>query len=196
MNFLKRLIVKPREQVQLWNEVDANPEKVWTVLLHQAFPLILLGGMASYFFNHLQLAAGDGKAAEGSLQIAVHHVVSRLVSLFASAYAIDLMAPYFSAERNFGKSMQLVAYSSVYAWIGDILDLTGVFIINPLFIIFSLQLFSRGFEVLMGREEEKSSQRPILSLFVYMGFYLAVPILIRWIMGAWLGIPIVKRWSD
>lgn len=196
MNFLKRLLANPTDQIQLWKEVDANPEKVWTVLMHQAFPYILLGGVSCYFFNSIPIGAEDGRAGQGSLQIALHHVFSRLVALFASAYFIDLMAPYFSAERNFGKSMQLVAYSSLYVWIWDILDLTGGFIIKPLFIVFSLQLFSRGFEVLMGREEEKRSQRPILSLFVYVGFYLAVPILIRWIMGTWLGIPIVERWSD
>ena len=48
-----------------------------------------------------------------------------IISVYLAAYVIDILAPNFGSQRNLGRAVQLVAYSSTPGWVA------GVFHIIP-----------------------------------------------------------------
>ncbi|MBD0365105.1 MAG: YIP1 family protein [Bacteroidota bacterium] len=68
-----------------------------------------------------------------------------LLSVFVTAYVVDMLAPSFASEKNFPRSLQLVAYSFTPAWVGRLLAiLPPIAFIGALFSIYCFYLMYIG----------------------------------------------------
>jgi hypothetical protein len=100
--------------------IDRERTPVGTVWAAYVLPLLLIGAFATFIgfgligYNGIKWGAGNG------LLRGLIYVVFMTVVLFGVGAAIDVLAPSFGCERNWGKSYRLAAYSFTAAYLAGI----------------------------------------------------------------------------
>ena len=98
-----------------WNVVAAEQPNVNQIIMQYVLPLTLLGAIAAFIgygligFSILGVHTGG---MSWGLYYAIYKLIIGILSVFITAYVVDLLAPSFASEKNFGRSMQLVAYGA------------------------------------------------------------------------------------
>lgn len=131
--------------------------------------------------------SGEGVRIGGAglgLNYALREYISIIIRVYITAAAFFLLAPLFSAARDFDKAFQLSAYCYTAMCVG------GVFYVFPplsflagLGALYSLRLLWLGVKPLMGLPAEKVPGYFIASLLCMVVIYLAGGLLIRPLFG-------------
>jgi hypothetical protein len=108
-------------------------------------------------------------------------LIGAFVSVYLAALIIDALAPSFQSEKNFNRSLQLVAYSFTPAWLGGLLALIpSLAFIGSLFGLYSLYLLYIGLPKLKKTPVDKQTGYFVVSLVVCLVVYMAV----AWILSS------------
>src|ERR1044071_4595400 len=108
----KNMITNPRVE---WNVVAAEQPNVNQIIMQYVLPLTLLGAIAAFIgygligFSMLGLHVGG---ISWGIYYAINKIILGILSVFITAWVVDLLAPSFASEKDFGRSLQLVAYGS------------------------------------------------------------------------------------
>jgi hypothetical protein len=106
-----------------------------------------------------------------------------LLSVYVTALIIDALAPSFSSEKNFNRSLQLVAYSFTPAWVGGLLSIVpSIAFVGALFGLHSLYLLYIGLPKLKKTPADKQTGYFVISLVVCIVVYMVI----GWILGSLL----------
>jgi len=104
----KNIITSPKTE---W-EVVANEEPNTTeILFSYVLPLALIPAVAAFLGSLIFMQFSFGFAFAMGIGMAIVYFTVLFVSILLSAFIIDAFATSFGSQKNFGKSLQLVAYS-------------------------------------------------------------------------------------
>lgn len=181
MNLIERaknILFKPKDE---WKVIAAEEPNTQSLIFTYVLPLALIPAIAKFigfgvFGFHVGRFAGMTGLGWG-LSSGIISLVTTILALFVAAFIIDILAPSFKSEKNFGRSMQLVAYSYTPVWVAGIL-----YLIPLLGIVASLLGLYGIYIMYLGLGDIKKT--PEDSKVGYMVVSAIVSIVIMWIISA------------
>lgn len=142
---VKNIITKPNSE---WDVINTETPDVNRITMGYVLPLAGLAALAAFIGYGLIGISFMGFRVTGidrGLYYALNQFIVSVASVFITAFVIDALAPSFGAEKNFGRSFQLVAYSYTPGWIGAfLLIFPPLAIIGSLFGLYGLYLLYLG----------------------------------------------------
>lgn len=128
-NIVQRVInilTKPKQEWLVVNNETPNTTKL---IFGYALILALIPAIASFIAYGLigQTVFGyTYRSIPMGISQALVQFFSAVIGVYLLAWVIDLLAPSFDSEKNFGKSLQLSVYASTAQWVAGILLLIPV----------------------------------------------------------------------
>jgi hypothetical protein len=114
----KNIIVTPKTE---WDSVANEEPNVQQILLGYVFPLALIPAISTILGGVIFTPFSFGFGFAYGIGMAIVFVISILVVVLLSAVLVDAFATSFGSQKNFGRSLQLVAYSITPALVIGIL---------------------------------------------------------------------------
>ncbi len=119
-------------------------------------------------------------SVEAGLYHAIAVLIGAFVGVFLSSFIIDALAPNFGAEKDMGKSVQLVAYSYTPFWVGGLLAiLPAIEVIGALAGLYGLYLLYVGLPKLKKAPEDKQMTYFVVSLLVIIGVSIILSVILQ-----------------
>jgi len=114
----KNIITTPKTE---WENVVKEEPNTQQILLAYVFPLSLIPAISTIIGSILFTPFGFSFGFATGLGMAIVFVISIMVVVLLSAVLLDAFATSFGSQKNFGRSLQLVAYSLTPALVIGIL---------------------------------------------------------------------------
>ena len=180
-----------------------QPDKEWTVIAAETpntgqiitgYVLILVGAAAiaafiGYAFVGFNVLGYRDKGFDWGLYQALTVFLGGLLSVYVTALVVDMLAPTFNSEKNFNRSIQLVAYSFTPAWIGGLLMIIpSLAVIGSLFGLYGLYLMYIGIPKIKKTPADKHTGYFVVVLIVTILVYIVVGWLLTLILGNIFGL--------
>ena len=180
-----------------------QPDKEWTVIAAETpntgqimtgYVLILVGAAAiaafiGYAFVGFNVLGYRYKGFDWGLYQALTVFLGGLLSVYVTALVVDMLAPTFNSEKNFNRSIQLVAYSFTPAWIGGLLMIIpSLAVIGSLFGLYGLYLMYIGIPKIKKTPADKHTGYFVVVLIVTILVYIVVGWLLTLILGNIFGL--------
>lgn len=166
----KNILLKPNEE---WQVIAAEEPNPGAIITGYVLPLALIAAIAGAIGSFL-LISSVGMA----IATAVFAVISAIISVLVAAAVVNALAPTFNSEQNFGRAVQLVAYSYTAGLVGGILQIIPVAggILAFLVSLYGIYLMYLGIPVIMKTPEDKR--------IVYMIIAFVALLVVAMILGA------------
>ena len=118
-----RIISNPKQEwLEIGNEIPVTRKLVWAY----AFVLALIPAISSFVAYGMIGVEQMGmtiKSIPVGMTQGLTQLVSAILGVYLLAWVIDKLAPSYSSEQNYGRSLQLAVYSTTAQW------LAGVFLL-------------------------------------------------------------------
>jgi hypothetical protein len=173
----KNIILTPKTE---WPVIAAEAAEPGQILVGYVLPLALIPAVATTIGMGL---VGAGPVASLGIGVAMGVValVSSILGVLIGAFVVDLLAPTFGSEKNFGRSLQLVAYSWTPAWVAGILQIIPALgILGTIAGLYGIYLLYLGLPEVKKTPKEKQ----VVYLIVVLIAILVVYMIIAGILGA------------
>jgi uncharacterized Zn finger protein (UPF0148 family) len=178
------IITKPKQE---WEVIQKEIPETKKILTSYVIPLMLIPTVAQIIgLGLIGKKVGMGfwsvnyKSWEWGLTTGITTFVAGLISLYVVALVVDLLAPSFGSEKNFGRSFQLVAYAWTPAWVAGVFHIIPALgIIATLAGIYGLVLLYMGIAPLKKTPADKVAVYFIISLLVV----IVVSVVIALVLG-------------
>jgi len=127
----------------------------------------------------------ESQSISAGIQTALIQLLSAVIGVYLLAWVIDLLAPSFDAEKNFGRSLQLAVYSSTPQWIAGILLLFSVTasLLILLVSLYAIYLLAVGMPVLKKAPQEKVVGYVALTIIAMLGISFLLALILGSILG-------------
>jgi hypothetical protein len=180
----KNIIMSPKTE---WAVIAAEEPNSGSMVTGYALPLILLSAAASLVgYGFLDSVWG----INWGLYYAIMTIVMGLASIYITSFVVDALASSFGSQKNSGRAMQLVIYSSTPAWIGGILNIVPVVgIIGSLFGLYGIYLIYLGLPHTMKTPQDKIGIYMIVTLVVLIVVYIIIGTVLGSIVRTMFGLP-------
>ena len=193
MNLIERaknMIITPKTE---WNVVateEPNPSKV---VMGYVVPFAIVSAIAAFIgfgLIGINILGFKFASTELGLYTAVKVLISAVLSVFITSFVVDALAPSFASEKNFGRSVQLVAYGSTPGMVAGIFSIlpsiAGIFMI--LGGIYSLYLFYIGLGPIKKTPEEKRALYLVICILALIVVYVVLGLLLEAILRPAFGV--------
>jgi MFS family permease len=172
---VKNIITKPNTE---WDVIDAEQTDANKIITGYVLPLAGAAALAAFIGYALVGVNFLGVRVKGvnwGLYQALTVFIGAIVSVFITSFIVDALAPSFGSEKNYIKSLKLVAYSYTPAWIGGLLAIFPVIgIVGALFGIYGLYLMYIGMPKLKKTPADKHVGYFVVTLIVTILVYLVI----------------------
>ena len=171
----KNIILTPKTE---WQAISSEEPNVGQIVTGYVIPLALIPAIAAMLGYGL---VGRGMTSSFTLGIAMAIIgfVVALGGVYLTAYVIDMLAPNFGSQKNFGRAMQLVAYSYTPAWVAGILNIIPVLGVLVLIAsLYGLYLMYLGFPHTMKTPDDKVVVYMVVSIVVLIVVYFVLTALL------------------
>jgi hypothetical protein len=169
MNLIERaknIILTPKTE---WDKINNETPNTQGIVVGYVIPLVAIGAIAAFIgWGFIGKSYGAGfisyKAVGVGLGIryALIALISGVVGTLLTAFVVDALAPTFKSEKNFGRSLQLAAYSFTPGWVAGVFNiLPALAIIASLAGLYGLYLMYLGLPKL-----KKTPQDQVTGYFV------------------------------
>jgi len=144
-----------------WQAVELETANVSAILFGYVIPLAIIPALFTILGYGLVGVPVPffGRITSWSMGISagITSFISTILAVYITAFIVDALAPSFKAQKNFGKAMQLVAYSFTPAWVAGVLYIfPTVGWIAGLAGLYGLYLMYQGFEHTMKPAKEST----------------------------------------
>ena len=174
---LKNILLTPKTE---WPVIAGETATVQSLYVGYIMILAAIGPIA--------LALRFGIAGAGITFAIANYLVS-LAMVYLLALLVDALAPSFGGEKNFIRSLQLVAYSLTVSWLAGVFHLLGVIggLVNLVATIYSIYTLYLGAPVMKRCSQDKAVA------FTVVVVLLAIVIggLLSWILYTILGVDLM-----
>jgi hypothetical protein len=183
MNLIERaknMLTTPKTE---WLVVAAEEPDSSKIVLGYVFPIALVGAVAAFIGYGLigvnVLGVRFGGMTWG-LYYAIMLLVQLLISIYVTALVVDALAPSFNSEKNFGRSVQLVAYGSTPALVATIFTILPLIagIISLAATVYCVYLWYIGLTPVKKTPEDKRVAYLIVSILVLIVVYILLGIIL------------------
>lgn len=176
---VKNIITKPNTE---WDVIDAEQTDAGKIITGYVLPLAGAAAIAAfigYAFIGVSYFGFRVTGVEWGLYYALNVLINAILSVFICSFIVDALAPSFGSEKNYVKSLKLVAYSFTPAWIGGLLAIfPPIAIVGALLGIYGLYLMYIGIPKLKKTPPDKHVGYFVVILIVTILVY----ILVGWIL--------------
>jgi hypothetical protein len=171
----KNIILTPKTE---WTAIAAEEPNVGQIISGYVIPLALIPAVAAMIGYGL-IGRGPVSSFTWGIAMAIIGFVVALGGVYLTAYVVDMLAPNFGSQKNFGRAMQLVAYSYTPAWVAGILNIIPVLGVLVLVAsIYGLYLMYLGFPHTMKTPDEKVVVYMVVSIVVLIVVYFVLTALL------------------
>jgi len=172
----KNIIMTPKTE---WPVIAAEDPNAGQIVSGYIIPLALIPAVASILGYGL-IGRGMYSSFTMGIATAIIGFVAAVAGVYLTAFVVDFLAPNFGSQKNFGRAMQLVAYSYTPAWVAGILNIVPVLGILVLIAsLYGLYIMYLGFPHTMKTPQDK--------VVVYMVVAIIALIIIYAVLMAILG---------
>ena len=167
---VKAILLTPQTE---WPVIERESGDVWVLFTQYVAILALIPAVAGFIGGVL---IGGYMPFVGGLVVAIVGYLLSFVVVYVVALLIDVLAPYFSAQKNFPNALKLSVYSHTPAW------LAGIFLIVPglsflrILGLYGLYLLWLGLPPLM--------RAPRDNALLYAGAVVLCAVIIALVIGA------------
>jgi hypothetical protein len=172
----KNMISNPKVE---WNIVAAEQPNVNQIIMQYVLPLVLLGAIAA-FIGYGLIGFGFMGVHVGGMSWGLYYAIQKLVlgilSVFITAYVVDLLAPSFASEKDFGRSVQLVAYGATPGLIAALFAILPVIaaIVAIACGIYSIYLWYLGLGPIKKTPEDKKVVYLVVTFLALIVVYVLI----------------------
>jgi len=173
------IITKPKEE---WNVIATEQPNAMKLIGGYALILALIPAVSAFLrFGVI----GTYSYMSGGLMQGLIQLLSAIIGVYLLAWVIDLLAPSFESEKNFGRSLQLAVYASTPQWVAGILLLisTTMSMLILLFGLYAIYLLAVGMPVLKNTPKDKVVGYVALSIVAMIVIGLVVALILGAIFG-------------
>ncbi len=179
------IITKPKQE---W-EVIAT-EQPDTMKLIGGYALILalipaLSAFIKYGIIGMSFMGYTSRSIATGIQTGLIQLLSAVIGVYLLAWVIDLLAPSFDSQKNFGRSLQLAVYASTPQWVAGILLLlsTTMSMLIMLISLYAIYLLAVGMPVLKGTPKDKVVGYVALTIIAMIAIAVVMALVIGGILG-------------
>jgi len=180
------IITKPKQE---WNVIAQ--EEPNTIKLIGGYALILafipaLSTFIKYGIIGMSFMGYTSRSISSGIQMGLIQLLSALIGVYLLAWVIDLLAPSFDSQKNFGRSLQLAVYASTPQWVAGILMLlsTTLSMLIMLIGLYAIYLLAVGMPILKGTPKDKVVGYVALTIVAMIVIGIVVALILGAIMGA------------
>jgi len=167
----KNIIMTPKTE---WPVIGAEEASAPQILTGYVVPLALIPAVASIIGYGL---VGRGMMTSFTWGIAMGIImfIATVAGVYLTAFVVDFLAPNFGSQKNFGRAMQLVAYSYTPAWVAGILYIVPVIgFLTIIASIYSIYLLYLGFPHTMKTPPDKVVVYMVVAIIVLIIVYFVL----------------------
>ncbi|HMK38640.1 MAG TPA: Yip1 family protein [Bacteroidota bacterium] len=167
----KNIIMTPKTE---WPVIAAEEPVAGQIVSGYVIPLALIPAVAAIFGYGL-IGRGMATSFTWGIAMAIISFVVAVGGVYLTAFVIDFLAPNFGSQKDFGRAMQLVAYSYTPAWVAGILNIVpflGVLVLVAS--IYGLYLLYLGFPHTMKTPQDKVVVYMVVSIIVLIIVYFVL----------------------
>ena len=181
---VKNILIKPKLE---WSVVFSEQPHTTKILFGYVIILALIPTIAAIIGYGLVgniIMGNTFYSWPTAFETGIIQFLSAIIVVFLTAWIVDLLAPSFESEKNFGRSFQLVAYSFTPGWIaGIILLFPSLSIVMTLAMLYSIYLLLTGLPVLKHTPKDKVAGFVVITIICF----IIITILIGTILAAIFG---------
>jgi hypothetical protein len=181
----KNIIMTPKTE---WTAIAAEQPNVGQIVSGYVIPLALIPAIAAMLGYGL-IGRGMASSFTWGIAMAIISFVVAVGGVYLTAFVIDMLAPNFGSQKNFGRAMQLVAYSYTPAWVAGILNIVPALAVLVLIAsIYGLYLLYLGFPHMMKTPGDKVVVYMVVSIIVLIVVYFVLTALLTAIVFGVFGL--------
>ncbi|MFZ4707268.1 MAG: YIP1 family protein [Bacteroidales bacterium] len=182
------IIIKPKQE---WNVIAGEQPNVMKLIGGYALILALIPAVSAfikYGIIGFSFMGYTSRSISSGIQTGLIQLLSAVIGVYLLAWVIDLLAPSFDSEKNFGRSLQLAVYSSTPQWVAGILLLlsTSMSMLIMLFGLYAIYLLAVGMPVLKRTPREKVVGYVIVTIIAMVVIALVMALIMAAIVGLFI----------
>lgn len=189
MDRVKNIITQPDRE---WTVISLETPNTNKILIGYVLPLAGLAAIAAFIGYGLigvNFLGVRFATVSWGLYYALNVLVGAIAGVFISAFVIDALAPSFGAEKNMGRSIQLVAYSYTPAWVGGLFAIIPMLgIIGGIAGLYGLYLLYVGMPKIKKTPADKHVGYYVISLVVLIVVYFIIGLIMSRIVMSAMGL--------
>ncbi|HUI10075.1 MAG TPA: Yip1 family protein [Bacteroidota bacterium] len=164
----KNIIMTPKTE---WPVIGAEEPNTGQIISGYVIPLALIPAVAAILGYGL-VGRGMMTSFTWGIATAIIAFIVAVAGVYLTAFVIDFLAPNFGSQKNFGRAVQLVAYSYTPAWVAGILYIVPVIgFLTIIAAIYGLYLMYLGFPHTMKTPADKVVVYMVVSIIVLIIIY-------------------------
>ena len=187
-NLIQRVIgilIRPKQEWAVVATEQPNTTKLIAgyalilALIPALSALIKFGVIGSSFMGYTYRSLSTG-ISTGLIQL-----LSAVIGVYLLAWVIDMLAPSFDSEKNFGRSLQVAVYSSTPQWVAGILLLLGnsMSILIMLIGLYAIYLFAVGLPLIKNTPQQKVVGYVVLTIIAMIVIAVVLGLVLAAVMG-------------
>jgi len=188
MNLIERaknIMLSPKTE---WEAVANEEPNVQQILTAYVLPLALIPAVA-ILIGWGVIGMWGFTSFNYGIAVALVQLLNAFIAVLVTAFVIDALAPSFGSQKNFGKALQLVAYSMTPVWIAGILNIIPTIgWLGSLIGLYGLYLLYLGIAPLMKTPEDKRVGYLIVSIVILLVVYFVIAAILTAILFAVFGL--------
>lgn len=179
------IITKPKQEWLVVNNEQPN-----TMKLIGGYALILalipaVSAFVKYGIIGFSFMGYTSRSISSGIQMGLIQLLSAVIGVYLLAWVVDLLAPSFDSEKNFGRSLQLAVYSTTPQWVAGILLLlsAGLSMLIMLIGLYAIYLFAVGMPIIKKTPKEKVVGYVVVTIIALIVISIVIGLILTAIMG-------------
>jgi hypothetical protein len=182
----KNIIMTPKTE---WPVIAAETPNVGAIMTGYVIPLALIPAVATVIGYGLIGMGFLGASFKWGIAMGVTSFVSTVLGVYLTSFVVDFLAPNFGSQKNFGRAMQLVAYSYTPAWVAGILSVVPVIgWLGGLIGLYGLYLMYLGLPHTMKTPQDKVVVYLVVAIIALLVVYFVLTAILTAVMFGIFGI--------
>jgi hypothetical protein len=176
INRAKNMLFTPKTE---WQVIAAETPDTSQILFGYVLPLAIASAVAAFIGYGLIGFGFLGVRISGinwGIYYALNALLGTVLSLYITTFVVDALAPSFGSEKNFGRSMQLVAYAATPSFIAGLLQILPFLaaIAALAGVVYCIYLWYIGQTPVKKTPEDKRATYLIVSILVLIVVYMVI----------------------
>ncbi len=181
----KNIMLSPKTE---WEAVANEEPNVQQILISYVLPLALIPAVAM-LIGWGVIGVWGFTSFNYGIAVALVQLLNAFIAVLVTSFVIDALAPSFGSEKNFGKALQLVAYSMTPVWVAGILNIIPTIgWLGSLIGLYGLYLLYLGITPLMKTPEDKRVGYLIVSIIILIVVYFVIAAILTAILFGIFGL--------
>ena len=181
----KNIMLSPKTE---WEAVANEEPNVQQILVSYVLPLALIPTVA-IIIGWGVIGVWGFTSFNYGIAVGLVQLLNAFIAVLLTAFVIDALAPSFGSQKNYGKALQLVAYSMTPVWIAGILNIIpSIGWLGSLIGLYGLFLLYLGITPMMKTPEDKRVGYLIVSIIILLVVYFIVAAILTAILFAVFGL--------